>query len=258
MKTDQLTTFGIPEPETAGVDPAEIEPRRAWDDFAFEEKPGIFRRHRVVVTIAGILLVGLLAYFWKDIFPKKKASAPRRDNIVVVSLPPPPPPPPVAPPPPPPPEEKMIEQTPVENESKPEEKADEPPPADLGTGIKGDGPPDGFGLTGRGGSGATGAGTGSAQQRSRWGWYASQVQSRIQQTVRTHRTTRAAAIRIDVKVWADSTGRITRATLANPTGNAALDAALRDEVLTGLQLSEPPPEGMPMPIVLRITARRPN
>lgn len=152
----------------------------------------------------------------------------------------------------------MIEQAPVDNEPKPEEKTDEPPPADLATGIKGDGPPDGFGLSGgRGGTG-TGTGTAAPQQRTRWGWYAGQVQSRIQQAVQTNRTTRTARIRADVIVWPDSTGRITRASISSSTGDAALDAALRDEILTGLQLSEPPPQGMPMPIVLRVNARRPN
>ena len=152
----------------------------------------------------------------------------------------------------------MIEQTPVENEPKPDETPDQPPPVDLGTSIRGDGPPDAFGLSGRGGSGlAGGTGASKAQQRSRWGWYASQVQSRIQQAVRANRATRAASIRVDVKIWADSAGRVSRAAIANSSGNAALDAALRDQVLTGLQLSEPPPEGMPMPLVLRLTARRP-
>jgi len=153
----------------------------------------------------------------------------------------------------------MIEQTPVENESKPDPTPDVPPPADVATGIAGNGPPDAFGLSGRGGNGVPG-GTGGnrAAQRSRWGWYASQVQSRIQQAVQTNRATRSANLRVDVKVWADGSGRITRAAIANPSGNATLDNALRDEVLTGLQLSEPPPEGMPMPITLRVTARRPN
>jgi periplasmic protein TonB len=237
------------------------EPRRAWDDFSTDETPGFFAKHRAAFGVIGVVAVGALVYFWNDLFPKKSGPAPRRENMVVISVPPPPPPPPppVTPPPPPPPEEKMIEQAPVENESKPEDKpADEPPPADIGTGIKGDGPPDGFGLSGRGPGGGNGTGTSSSQQRSRWGWYASQVQQRIQEAVRSNRTTRAASIRADVKVWADSTGRITRATLSNPTGNAAVDAALRDQILTGLQLSEPPPAGMPMPISLRVTARRPN
>jgi hypothetical protein len=40
------------------------------------------------------------------------------------------------------------------------------------------------------------------------------------------------------------------------TGDGKLDSALRDEVLQGLQLPEPPPADMPMPINLRLTARK--
>ena len=153
----------------------------------------------------------------------------------------------------------MVEQAPVENhESKPEPKADEPPPVDIGTGIKGDGPPDGFGLSGRGTGQRSGGGTAVNPSRSRWGWYAAQVQSRIQQAVRSHPSVRTASLRAEIKVWADSSGCITRAKLASSTGSSELDNALRDQVFTGLTLSEPPPDGMPMPIVLRVTARRPN
>jgi protein TonB len=258
LKMDEPTQSNAA--QTPPTPPVEA-PRRAWDEFDVEDAPGFLQRHRIVAGSFAAAGVAVLAFFWNDLFPKKTASPTRRENIVVVTVPPPPPPPPpvVPPPPPPPMEQKMIEQAPIENEPKPEAKADEPPPADLATGIKGDGPPDGFGLSGRGGSGGSGgAGSGSAQARSRWGWYAGQVQSRISQAVREHRTTRAANLRAEVKVWADATGRITRANLVTSTGDAALDAALRDEVLAGLQLSEPPPQGMPMPITLRVTARRPN
>ncbi len=61
-----------------------------------------------------------------------------------------------------------------------------------------------------------------------------------------------------MRVWADGTGRIVKATLAGSTGRADLDRALQNEILTGLQLESAPPEGMPMPIVMRISARRPN
>jgi len=61
-----------------------------------------------------------------------------------------------------------------------------------------------------------------------------------------------------VRIWPDNTGRITRATLASSTGDAALDAALRDDVLSGLQLSEPPPADMPLPIVMQLTAKKPS
>src|SRR5262245_38439440 len=153
MKTDELT---------------ENETRRAWDDFDVEEKPGFFRRHCVLTSVIGAAALGALVWFWSDLFPTKKSGPMRKENVVLVNVPPPPPPPPppVAPPPPPPVEEKMIEQTPVENEPKPEPANDEPPPADLGTGIRGDGPPDGFGLTGRGGGRVGGTGSSSTQQRS--------------------------------------------------------------------------------------------
>jgi outer membrane biosynthesis protein TonB len=156
-------------------------------------------------------------------------------------------------------EEKMIEQAPVE-EKEPEPKpADDPPPA-LGTGIKGDGPPDGFGLSGSGNGGRIGGdGSGSGRGGGKWDSYARQVQSKIADALRKNRKSRAARISaLQVRIWPDSTGRITRAVVSGSTGDAALDAAIQNEVLTGLQLSEPPPQGMPSPIVLRLTARRPN
>jgi len=46
--------------------------------------------------------------------------------------------------------------------------------------------------------------------------------------------------------------------LSGSTGEPALDAALKNQVLNGLQLQEPPPSDMPLPIVMRLTARRPQ
>ena len=134
---------------------------------------------------------------------------------------------------------------------------DEPPAGPLGTGIQGNGPGDGFGLGGGsglgGGPGGNGRGGGS-----RWGWYAGKVQSKVADALRSNRKTRSANLSVPVKIWPDSTGRVTRATLAGTTGDAGLDAALKNEVLNGLQLPEPPPAGMPLPITLRINAKRPN
>ena len=127
---------------------------------------------------------------------------------------------------------------------------DEPP---LGTGIKGPGS-DGFGLGSNPGNGRIGGGG----DGSKWGWYASQVQSRIQQALQQNRKTRTASMSINVRIWPDSNGRINRAQLAGSTGDPSVDSALRDEVLSGLQLPEPPPAGMPAPITLRVTAKRPR
>ena len=148
----------------------------------------------------------------------------------------------------------MIEQTPVD---KPEDKPDDAPkPAEApSTALVGNGPADGFGLNAAGSARLGGSGGGGG---SRWGWYASQVQIKIQDALGQNPRTRNASLRVDISIWPDATGRVTRAQLKGTTGDLAIDTALRDEVLTGLQLQEPPPAGMPLPIVLRVTARRPN
>ena len=111
-----------------------------------------------------------------------------------------------------------------------------------------------FGLSDKPGNGRFG---GERRKGTKWAWYASQVQSRIQQALQQNRKTRSASLSVNVRVWPDATGRINRAQLASSTGDPSLDAAIRDEVLTGLQLDQPPPTDMPAPITLRLAARRP-
>lgn len=233
-----------------------------------EEEHGLIRRNRGwLITVALLALGGGAAF----LSTSPKETAPRKTpapTMVRIELPPLPPPPPPPPPPPeqqPPPEQKeeqMIEQAPVE-EAEPkadDNPPDEPPSDPIGTNIAGDGPADGFGLgrAGNGGLGGTGRGLGRSGG-SQFGWYAGQVQSRIAEAMRKNRRTRNASIRgMQVRVWPDSTGRITKVQLAGSTGDSATDAALENNVLKGLQLQEPPPAGMRMPIVLRLNARRPN
>lgn len=228
-----------------------------------DDEPTFFQRHRLPVALVAVAVIGSGVWTAAKFF-KGDGSAPRRapevTMVKLAPLPPPPPPPPLPPQQAPPPEQKMIAQEPVnEPEDKPEPKpADEPPP-DLGTNVKGDGPADGFGLSGRPGGGRIGGTGNGGGQRSKWGWYAGQVQSRVADGLRQNRKTRAARIAgLQVRVWPDSTGRIARAQLAGSTGDPAVDAAIRSEVLTGLQLEEAPPPGMPTPIVLRLSARRPH
>ncbi|HXH46579.1 MAG TPA: TonB C-terminal domain-containing protein [Bradyrhizobium sp.] len=186
-------------------------------------------------------------------------------ELTVVNLVPPPPPPP---PPPQPPEQKMIEQPKMAEqkfeEDKPLEKPqDEPakdakneePPGPLSLDAKATGPGDLFNLGGKPGGSPYGGGGGGG---SRWGWYGSIVQAQIEAALRANSRTRNAAIQVQVSVWADGTGRISRVTISPSTGDAELDAIIRNDVLGSLTLREPPPKDMPMPIVARITARRPT
>jgi len=237
------------------IDPEEDEPK----GFVERYKGAIFALFAVVI------IGGVAAWIF---LPKEMPKAKKSSTISMVNLMPPPPPPPKptpvpTPPPPrddPPPEPNapMMEQAPVMEQAAPEAPSDDPPSEVLGTGIVGDGPGDGFGLGSRG-SGFGGARTGSSGGAgSKYGRYALGVQNRIADALRRHPKTKSAELRIEVRVWADSTGRIDRVQLSGSSGDAALDAAIKNEILSGLRLTEPPPSDMPMPIVLRLNAKRPN
>jgi outer membrane biosynthesis protein TonB len=203
-----------------------------------------------VALVAGVIFLG-------QSLAKGSAAPHKMPEVTMVKILTAPPPPPPPPPPPKMVEEKMVEQMPVDsNESKPDD-SPPAPSADLGTSITGAGGPDAFGLSGNRGGGSVGVG-GNRGSGSRYGWYAAQVQSTIADALRKNPRTREANFRIEVRVWPDLTGRITRATLAGTSGDPAVDAAIKADVLTGLQLKEPPPAGLPLPIVMRLTARRPN
>lgn len=216
-----------------------------------DEEGSFLRRNRLGIIIA-VIFLAILALLVSTML--HAGHAPRRESdVVMIRLPPPPP---QTPPPPPTPEQKMQDKE-EEKINVPEEKPkdipekppDEPP---IGTNIKGDGKGDNFGLSGSGGNGFGGGGG------SRFDWYAGQVQRGVADALRNNSKTREATLSVKVRVWADATGRISRAELIGSTGDPALDQALRDQVLLGLQLSEGPPEGMPMPVLLRLTARRPR
>lgn len=219
-------------------------------------------RHRLFIglLLAVVLLGGIISFLTSESKPRRKA--PVQQEVITITLPPPPPPPLPPPPPPlneppPPEEEEMMEQEAVEDDEPPPEEAppEAPPSEDLSTGIAGNGPD--MGLT-RGGSGnGKIGGTGKQGGGSRFGWYAAKVQSTIADALRRNSSTRKAVLNLQVRIWADADGRITRAQLVGTSGDPAVDAALKNQILTGLQLPQAPPAGMPMPINLRITARKP-
>lgn len=234
-----------------------------------DDEPGFFQRFRVLIVLGVLLMTGAGAYFAfqpkKE--TKKKAAA---TTVSIMPVLPPPPPPPPTPPPTPPPQEQPPPDTPKQEEfqaeEKPEEKPEEAPkqeapddPPPLGTNIQGEGA-DNFGLARGGGNGligGTGKGSGGSGS-TKFGAYAGQVQSRMLQALQSHKRTRSAALAVKVRIWVDSSGRITKATMEGSSGDPAVDRAITSEVLPGVQLSQAPPADMPMPIVLRVNARRPN
>jgi len=230
--------------------------KNLYDDE--EESPTFLERHRVVLSVVAVVVIVLGVTTLAKKFGNKDGGSRKGPEMISVRLPPPAPtPPPPASTPPPPEmkqEQKMVEQAPVdENEEKPK---DEPPPsAAISTGIKGDGGPDGFGVGGGNGSGLIGGG--SKGSRSKWGWYAGLVQTSVSDALRHDSKINTSSLSLTVRIWADLTGRVTRAKISGTSNDPKTDQAIQD-ALVGVQLKEPPPAGMPLPIVMRITAKRPN
>ncbi|ALK09640.1 hypothetical protein BVIR_1866 [Blastochloris viridis] len=219
------------------------------------------RRRSVVFGAGAVVVLGLIGGSVLLLTGGEQEPPRRVQEFMVVTIPPPPPPPEVQPPP----EAQMVEQPKVTEQEFKEDKvveqpkdevpnddtkADEPPgPPALDADAKGPGD-----MAAKvGGRPMTGGGGGG----SRWGRYASMVQGQLEAALRSNPKTRNAVMQVQVRVWADSSGRISRIVLASSSGNPEIDNAIRNEVLAGIVLREPPPPDMPMPMVTRITARRP-
>ena len=147
----------------------------------------------------------------------------------------------------------MVQQEVVpDDEPPPDAPAPEAPPAGVDSNSSGKGPA----IVGGGGGGNRIGGGGRKGGGSKWGYYAAKVQTTVKEALGRNSSTQKSTFSMQVRVWADSTGRITRAVLVGSSGSSAVDQAIKNQVLIGLQLPEPPPAGMPMPITLRISASK--
>jgi protein TonB len=228
-----------------------------WRDDADEDNGGPSRRRVLFMAGTGALAValmvaGVVAMLSGDKDPPRKVH-----ELQIVSIVPPPPPPP---PPEQQPEQKMVEQTPVKQEIIEEKPVDIP--KDAPPDAKDDpmpGPPslesntEGPGTLRGGRGGLIGGGGGGGGGSSKWGWYASIVQTQVEAALQANEKTRYAVMRIQVRLWSDPTGRINRV-LVSSSGDGELDAVIRDQILGHLTLREPPPKDMPMPIITNVTA----
>jgi len=227
-----------------------------------EEERSFVQRHRRLVLFCALLVIGVGVYFASQALSGSGQSSPRQDEMEMVMLPPPPPPKVEPTPPPqeqPTPEQqedqKMVEQQPVQEEKKEDAPKPKDAPAPLGTSFTGPGGGQDLGLgSGLGGGGGYGSGGGGG---SKYGWYASEVQSRVAEALRNNARTRTASMSLLIRIWPDSNGRITKVRLGGSTGDPSLDATLQNDILTGMQLADPPPPDMPLPIVMRVSAQRP-
>jgi outer membrane biosynthesis protein TonB len=220
-------------------------------------------RTSVLTGTAGLIIAVAAAFFL--LHSARQPQAPKPPPVITMVMIRPQPPPP---PPPPMPQPKTIVQPKMTTpEVKPmipntPPKAAPPKPAApaqtaMGTSIHSNGPADAFNLNGTPGGNGMFDSSGGGGGGSRWGYYASIVQVQIQQALQRNPITRKASAGLAVRIWADANGVVTHVELDKSSGNQAVDAAVTNDVLLNLRLSQPPPSDMPMPIVMSLTGEQP-
>ncbi len=229
-----------------------------FDDYNFDDEdrnspPSAWKKWRIpIITVLGLggIVAGVLAFA-----PKKASTPPRKPMEAIVSIAPPPPPPPVVQPPPPPPEPQVTQEI-KQDEIVDTLEPDDPSTPDEAT-TAGPAGNDAFKLAKGNGRGSGNKPANPFRKTGQFDKYALGLQSSIQEAMRRNPTTARSTMSVVVRIWADQAGRITRATLVEPSGNAQVDEALRGSALVGLQI-QAPPQGMPMPITMKIAGRRPQ
>jgi periplasmic protein TonB len=226
-----------------------------FSDDQYEQR-GFLQKYGFPLGIGavGLVVIGLIV--GQMMTGKKEAPRRQQEVVMIRSIPAPPSPPqPKLPEPPKQTVDQMIKQDTISpDEDKPDDSPAEAP--GITTSLVGSGGAD-FGLKAARPGGDLLGGSGSKGPSSPFGWYGRKVIKSVQDALSRNRlTSRAQFSDKEVRIWTDISGRITRTKLKGTTGDKAVDQAIND-ALVGLQLEEPPPAGMPLPIVMKLKALRP-
>ena len=212
-----------------------------------EGKPAWMRWGGVV---AGIVAAVLIALWLKDMLtPKGPVQKMKMQQITLVKPPPPPPPPPEEKPPEPEiKEEVKIDQP--EPTPEPQQAEEAPAPLNVGEGAEG-------GLDVGGTRGVpTLAGSGGGNP---WGRYDAllneAVSAAFQQALARDKALKGKNYKVMVKVWIDSSGKVTRTALIDSMGDAHAYEILKEALSNMRALRDAPPADMPQPVIVRVTSR---
>lgn len=200
-----------------------------------------------VAVVAGVVLL----------LPSKTPQRHAVQMVTHISLPPPPPPPP---PPPKPPEPqkvetqqpKMTDPSPAPTPAKPSPpKANPAPPGQPLTGEAGAGA-NPYGLAvGNGGGNMVGGGGGDGSGGGGFGAFAGRLSSTIQSALSRNDRTRFLKGKLELRLWLDEAGRVTRVEVKNSSGDPANDGAIAS-VVNGVALNEQLPARLPQPVLIAV------
>lgn len=217
------------------------------------------RRYVKPVAVA-LALVGLAALIWHyagDTAGVKRASAPQ--VTTVIPLPPPPPPPPQKPPP-----EKVKEEvkTPVDRPTIAPKPSEAPKPSDnqpkqMTMNAPAQAGTDSFNIGAGDGSGMVGSGGGGKFGNASYAQYMVYVLQRAIEQDKGVQEAGGARFTGSLNLWMDASGRITKVTVAQSTGDAKLDAAVVTAVESLGKVDEAPPPATAYPVLVRLQGRKP-
>lgn len=207
---------------------------------------------RLILVMVGIAVLVGLGYGLKKLF---SGQAPAKKPVTTIKLLPDTPPPP--PPPPPPPKEQPKEQ-PKEIKQEVKQEAPQPPSEALKMeGAAGDGPsPFTAGAVTndyKGGEAETGKIGGKSNAR--FNWFSASIKRQIEEALAKDKTLASGKYSVVVHVWVEADGRFKRCELAGSSGDPETDSRIKAALSSMPPLADSPPDDMPQPVKLRVTAR---
>lgn len=209
---------------------------------------------RILIALMLLALLVGIGYGIKKMF---SGGATHKKQITTVKLLPDTPPPPPPPPPKEPPKETPKEQ-PKEAPKEPVAKPAETPPAEnlKMEGAAGDGPsPFQAGAVNneyKGGAVATIGSDGGVKFR----WYAGLVKSQIEHAIERDKKLTQGQYKIVVSVWLKPNGQFERLSVEQSDSTPEIEQGIREALNDLPAMQETPPDNMPMPIRLRISAKK--
>ena len=224
---------------------------------------------KVFIFIIGVVVVFFAgsAVLLAKLMTSDDGSSKRTKTHVVNLIKPPPPPSPVKEKPPEPEPPKEVKQreeivAPGLQQDRPQDNRnqdDKPAGKHLGIDAEGGAGSDGFGLVGnRGGAALIGGGGGGGGLLRKYAGYTRMLEDEINRKVRKLYEEKWGTPKdkqqVVVKITMDARGAVTEVRIITPSRDSRMDGAVK-EALAGMHLSQPPPEGMPKGLSIRLSSK---
>ncbi|WP_199540837.1 energy transducer TonB family protein [Paraburkholderia kururiensis] len=219
--------------------------------------PGRYIKPVLIVLV----LLGVAALVWhfaSDTAGVKRVTAPQ--VTTVIPLPPPPPPPPKQKPPP----EKIKDEvkTPVDRPTVAPKPAEAPKPSDnqprqMTMNAPAQAGTDSFNIGAGDGSGMVGSGGGGRFGNASYNTYMVYVLQRAIEQDKGVQEAGGSRFTGSLNLWMEPTGRITKVTIAQSTGDAKIDAAVVAAIEALGKVDEPPPPSTTWPVLVKLQGRKP-